>query len=658
MNLLALFFSVAAHPSVRSYEEPEGYDRLCPKTWWGNLLAFRSFILLRHGRRHNRPCGKEQPRLSKMAWMKAWKALLRLGFEESVVASCQFDSPHKTEFRLITYGLDSNFIDTRCPGGHQHVKIEGALTKPSAVYTWSLSRHFATAFAKAIDREKRTPDDLDLDITGGESLIVNDLLVAKTWSVASSWSWARKSHINVLEANAGVAVLAKIAKTKHHVRSNCLLDSAVAKGALAKGRSTSSGLQSACKRATAIQAVCEIYPGWNFAPTRLNVADDPTRAVKVRTAAGRSIVDHLTQTEMQKLHAPGLARWSSNWARLSILLIILSSSVANGEPCDFTSTWGVPVDLDFGNPPSARSTFCLHDALLASMLPLAWISVSLLGFCISCRLLSASSSLSHRLVHIFPGLGKLVSFPLGWTLVVVAGFSLADAMEPISAAEELRASARAGKTLVATRVARTQTLDLRAKLLDDFKGWLFQEHGILLSTLLTMKPPDVEEISRCLVMYGEALFSAGKAYGKFAETINSVAAARPILRKGLVAAWDFAFAWLADEPFSHHPAMPLAVLLALMTAAISWGWPLEAAVLGLAWTGLLRIGEVFLALREDLILPSDAAPGTVFALLRIRAPKTRGRAARHQAARIDPPDIIRLLTAVWGDQQPTTKLWP
>ena len=111
----------------------------------------------------------------------------------------------------------------------------------------------------------------------------------------------------------------------------------------------------------------------------------------------------------------------------------------------------------------------------------------------------------------------------------------------------------------------------------------------MLQTLLTAKPPDAEEISRWLVTYGQEMFLAGKAYGKFAETINGVAAARPIFRKQLVAAWDLAFAWLADEPFQHHPALSLAILLALMATALMWGWPIEAAIVGLTWSGILRI---------------------------------------------------------------------
>ena len=81
-------------------------------------------------------------------------------------------------------------------------------------------------------------------------------------------------------------------------------------------------------------------------------------------------------------------------------------------------------------------------------------------------------------------------------------------------------------------------------------------------------------------------------------------------------------------------------------------------LIALAWTRVLRIGEIFAAKREDLILPKDATPGSVAAILLIRAPKTRGRAARHQSTRIDPEDIVCLLSAVFGKLLSGEALWP
>jgi hypothetical protein len=37
--------------------------------------------------------------------------------------------------------------------------------------------------------------------------------------------------------------------------------------------------------------------------------------------------------------------------------------------------------------------------------------------------------------------------------------------------------------------------------------------------------------------------------------------------------WDLAFAWLADEPHAHHPAMPLSLMAAMVVLALQGGWP-------------------------------------------------------------------------------------
>ena len=99
-------------------------------------------------------------------------------------------------------------------------------------------------------------------------------------------------------------------------------------------------------------------------------------------------------------------------------------------------------------------------------------------------------------------------------------------------------------------------------------------------------------------MFGQEMLLSGKTDGAFSETINAIGAARPLIRKQLAPAWDLAFAWLADEPHQHHPALPLSVLLAVLTTCLWWGWPLEAAIFALAWNGILRSGEVLMSLRR------------------------------------------------------------
>lgn len=66
-------FSPAAHPCVRSYVLPWGFDRFEAKTLSGNTSALRGFTLLWFCYIYERPSLLEQPRLSKMCWTHIWR---------------------------------------------------------------------------------------------------------------------------------------------------------------------------------------------------------------------------------------------------------------------------------------------------------------------------------------------------------------------------------------------------------------------------------------------------------------------------------------------------------------------------------------------------------------------------------------------------------
>ena len=141
---------------------------------------------------------------------------------------------------------------------------------------------------------------------------------------------------------------------------------------------------------------------------------------------------------------------------------------------------------------------------------------------------------------------------------------------------------------------------------------------------------------------GKTFFVKGP-YGHFSELINAVAASRPILRRQLIGAWDLAYNWMAVEPHVHHMALPALVLVSMLATCLLWGWIKEAGLFALMWGGLCRPGEVITALREHLVLPQDVMRSQLFALLRIEEPKTRRRAAKHQAAKVDLPDLLEVL---------------
>ena len=56
--------------------------------------------------------------------------------------------------------------------------------------------------------------------------------------------------------------------------------------------------------------------------------------------------------------------------------------------------------------------------------------------------------------------------------------------------------------------------------------------------------------------------------------------------------------------------------------------------------------------------PPGVRPGAGFLLLQIRAPKTRGGAAHHQAAKVDGGDIVDLIEVMLGDLPLYAPLWP
>ena len=277
-----------------------------------------------------------------------------------------------------------------------------------------------------------------------------------------------------------------------------------------------------------------------------------------------SFIDGFGEYDLQRIHGFALSRPAANFLRLALLCLLLNPCEAFGRHEVYHEVTARVAQFEnhevFGFSQVFESQ--LHD-----------------GFCNNMPVKAASCHLAQRLFSLSQG--TCIGF-FSWIFLWVffcwiyhtrllrlclvlsclmgpqgcgfrrVGFGcvVASAMEPVSTVERERAAHRGGN-LAATRVARKATIDAREKLLNDFRSW----HGMQLSILLTSKPPDPEEICRWLVCYGQEMYRAGKAYGKYAETIN----VRPAVRKMLAPAWDLAFAWLADEPYQHHQAMPISI---------------------------------------------------------------------------------------------------
>ena len=559
----------------RSYKVPLGFDRKDPKTAAGNAAAFGCFIVCLVAVRCKVPALIEQPRLSKMRWLSFWRWALTLpGVTESWLASCAYGAKYRKEFVLLGHLLNLPLIHKKCPGNHVHPRIEGSLTKESAIYRPKVAAAFARVIARALLKETSQPPP---PRAGLESVIVNDILQSPGWCTVAVWSWRAAAHINVLETKAALRTIQHAVLKGGDRKVVLCLDSSVARGELAKGRTTSKLLRPVLCKAAAWLVAGGVYLGMHHAPTRLNISDDPTRSKGLRAPAKHSLASLLPR-EAIPLLLPfcSLSSAASGWLRLSLLLASrvqedrgLDLPVALGSP--FRRTLPLPAPLSPApcgrRPASPRDRF--------------------------------DSSLGY------PGEGP--------------------------------------------RLAPRNALDL----LEAFDAWLRNKQ--LSVAAVVSSGTDVEELVKLLNDYGRELFSAGYPYYHFSETINGIAAKRPTARRQLQGAWDLTFAWLSTEPSSHHVAMPAVVLLALLSVCLLWGWRAEAR---LAFGGLLRIGEAIQATRSCLVLPRDVLFLHQFILLRILEPKTRLRAARHQAAKIEAADLVQLIDIAFAHLPPSSRLWP
>ena len=605
-------FSPAAYPPCRSYECPRGFT-MSEKVLVGNRLAFVSLALLMVALRLKKFGLGEQPRRSKMRWLREWRRLVELGAREVWLSSCMFGSIHQKEFGFVGVNMQVQWLHRACSRDHTHVKIEGAWTKPSAVYCDGLAWFLAQFFKDHLEAKQKFEERVAINAGGLEDVLTNDLCAGLQWKVLDDWHWKFPVHINVLEAQAVLKLLKILARRGGDLRGPVFIDSHVVRSCIARGRSSAHSLRSVLKKIAAFSLAFGLYVGARFSPTRLNPADCPTRDYPLPLPCQLVSQDCSSDGLAFLASVCNLRRWTANWCRLALLLC--------------------PSILDFHLDTTSCRSYPITPALESE-----WT-------------FDFDSTLGY------PGEGPLLTWIFLISGIPLSVFGAPPVGVSKSHGDALRKAQRAGIVLDdGRRVTQTTSLT-REWLLECFVKWL-DEKGASFETIVMASPPDIDVLNKLLVEFGRLLFREGKPYYHFCETINAITSRRPVVRRSLQQAWDLAFMWGSHEPAEHHVAMPYQLVIALISAALLWGWDREAAVFALAWGALLRIGEVTDAVRADLILPSDVNDTNAFALLRILEPKTRFRAARHQAAKLEHVDLLQVVKIGFGKLKPWEKLWP
>ena len=240
---------------------------------------------------------------SYMRHLPAWKTVTSLPYADEIrTDSCRFGSPHLKSFRFLCIHMDPRPLMLRCRCSTRHLQIAGTYTKESAVYVDALAETIASVLVSSV----RIIDELIEDeewpkVKGLENQLVNEVAISAEWEVVSSWSFRKESHINILEEAALLRLVNKLGRRSVPSRIVVLVDSHVVRGATSKGRTSSKALSSVLRRVCAGAVAYGLYIVLPFCPTRLNVSDDPSRGVPLRSS-GRGIGFHrLSRADLQKL---------------------------------------------------------------------------------------------------------------------------------------------------------------------------------------------------------------------------------------------------------------------------------------------------------------------------------------------------------------------
>jgi hypothetical protein len=137
------------------------------------------------------------------------------------------------------------------------------------------------------------------------------------------------------------------------------------------------------------------------------------------------------------------------------------------------------------------------------------------------------------------------------------------------------------------------------------------------------------------------------------------------LKHRLPRAWECMKAWKLELPIAHRVPIPLDLARALFGLALDrWfsqensGLLLPLAVLvRVAFFGLLRLGEIFMRKRLD-VLVKDLHTNDAIAVLIIRRPRKRAALGRRQFSVIRDVSTVRWLAWMIQDLGNEANLWP
>ena len=199
------------------------------------------------------------------------------------------------------------------------------------------------------------------------------------------------------------------------------------------------------------------------------------------------------------------------------------------------------------------------------------------------------------------------------------------------------------------------TANLRLRLLEDLQQWLQCEEpeAPLLPELAQHEPI---RTSLLLEEYGRCMYEDGAPRRDYAEAISAVVQKFAFLRTFVTGPWRLLTTWECIAPGKVHPPLPLPLLKALATTALTWGWTRFALLLLVGFYALLRPCELIALKVSDLLMASQTGLDNVM-FIRLQLVKSRTRGARVQSVRLDVPYVVNFSKKCFKTMQPNEGLW-
>ena len=212
---------------------------------------------------------------------------------------------------------------------------------------------------------------------------------------------------------------------------------------------------------------------------------------------------------------------------------------------------------------------------------------------------------------------------------------------------------------------RDLTLDLRqgvARTTLQRYGQMYQAANIWLldaglPSLAALAGGDLAVASEVLTAYLQHMYNEGRPYSHATFTLAAIQYFHRRMWGQLRGAWAAVRTWKMAEPGELRSPIPVLVVWALMTLALSQHGVQLAALLAVTFHALLRPGEACRLTRQDIMLPGDRGWHVQVGMVVIRSPKTARVGGKVQHVILHDPMVLLMCQWAWLGWPTSEKLW-